>query len=1048
MKKRNTLIKIVAAFTIFALGASLTTFDNIKPIRAEATQYFGEYDPYTYSGSYYDSINFNASQGLDGELRQSLTTLIKPAGFYTYGSSGETHLATQLQYADEDPTNSSNMVYLYSRDSVAKNPASSWNREHVWPQSLSSGNWGTSEGGTDILHLRPTYSSANSSRGNLPFGDTNKAEERRIKTTNMLFGYGNGTYFEPLDSVKGDVARIIMYVWTTYNTYPGYSNLNLLKVFQSYDTLLRWHISDKPDVLEGNRNDYCQTSRQKNRNPFVDHPELAWKIFGNSASSSVKSACIAAYPNTNSGDPIEATGIKLNKTSATVQVGRSLQLAATLQPSGATGTVTWTSNSTSVAMVSNSGLVSAKSAGAATITATCNGYSASCVITVAAVTNNYGSLENPLSVTDALELIEEAEASGTSSPLYVKGIVSSSTAYNTQYNNYDTIWLKSDDGKTAQALQLFRAKLDSSITDDYTALNAFKDLEVVAYGFGKVYNGTPELGTSSTAPKSTTILSVKAPEATAIDLDNYSAEIEVGETFTLNATLTPSNSTSPIMWESSDETVATVENGVVTGVGSGTAIITASVSDDVTEECVVTVNAASSQTELKKVASYVFEALEASNTEYTTNGLLLRFNSSVIAGEGLSNIVTNVSDVSKVYQGYGDYTAFGIKFGTSSVGGNFTVELSRKVTQVVVKAAGWGTSDALFVGDAASQAPGVAYSGSDPIKTLTFEISESNSVEFAFSKRGFIQSIDFYGEVEITDGPRAHLIGTESIASLHGTESTATFNKTETITFASLGLSNDTQYPNPFNIGEGTVTVQFGSGANDGKYYNTGSGIRTYGDGTITVASSKTISKVVFQWSGSYKPESNDVSNPTGYDYTTGIWEGSSNSIVLTRPTGSGHWRLQAVTVTYETTGAIVTDVAIRFGLSIPQSVWNEVNVEWPITDYGVMLFRTSSIGNITSTTPVADAYGKKNLANYHKGNGAAPAIQGENYVFSVKINITSTESNKFSTIFCAAPYIIAGGEVCFLCEMQYSVNLLAQYHQTYGGTTLSDSALSYLASN
>ena len=188
-------------------------------------------------------------------------------------------------------------MYLYTRDSVKKNNSvsgnGSWNREHVWPQSLSNNCWGESAAGADLLHIRPTYPSPNSSRGNHPFGDTNKAE---VKTYNgMTYGYMAGGYFEPLDCVKGDVARIIMYVWTAYKSH--YSNIpDITSTFESYDTLLKWHTMDKPDVLEGNRNDFSETSKQKNRNPFVDHPELAWEIFGDSASLETKNLCKAAYP--------------------------------------------------------------------------------------------------------------------------------------------------------------------------------------------------------------------------------------------------------------------------------------------------------------------------------------------------------------------------------------------------------------------------------------------------------------------------------------------------------------------------------------------------------------------------------------------------------------------------------------------------------------------------------------------------------------------------------------------------------------------------------
>lgn len=118
----------------------------------------------------------------------------------------------------------------------------------------------------------------------------------------------------------------------------------------------------------------------------------------------------------------------------------------------------------------------------------------------------------------------------------------------------------------------------------------------------------------------------------------------------------------------------------------------------------------------------------------------------------------------------------------------------------------------------------------------------------------------------------------------------------ETIVFANLNLENAVQYTDPFNGGNFTIT--FGGGGNDGKYYTTGSGIRTYGDGTITVASTYNIAEIEFTWDGSYKPDA-DVANPTGYSTDTGKWTGSAKSIVLTRPSGSGHWRLQSVKVTY-----------------------------------------------------------------------------------------------------------------------------------------------------
>ncbi len=85
-----------------------------------------------------------------------------------------------------------------------------------------------------------------------------------------------------------------------------------------------------------------------------------------------------------SNPTVEVTGISLNRTSASLTVGGTVTLTATVTPSNATNkTVTWSSSNTSVATVSSSGVVTAKAAGAATITAkTNNGKTATCVVSV------------------------------------------------------------------------------------------------------------------------------------------------------------------------------------------------------------------------------------------------------------------------------------------------------------------------------------------------------------------------------------------------------------------------------------------------------------------------------------------------------------------------------------------------------------------------------------------------------------------------------------------------------------------------------------------
>lgn len=78
---------------------------------------------------------------------------------------------------------------------------------------------------------------------------------------------------------------------------------------------------------------------------------------------------------------ISVDGIEVTPSTASVNVGDTTTLTATLSPSGATGTIGWASNDENVATVAN-GVVTGVSAGTATITATCDGFSDTCEVTV------------------------------------------------------------------------------------------------------------------------------------------------------------------------------------------------------------------------------------------------------------------------------------------------------------------------------------------------------------------------------------------------------------------------------------------------------------------------------------------------------------------------------------------------------------------------------------------------------------------------------------------------------------------------------------------
>ena len=300
---KNGFLKLVTLSTLIVVGGGLVSNTSKEATPLEAATHQTNFDPYTYVGTYYDNLKKDGSQGLLGTFAKDLGSYVFPKYWYDYSSG----LATECQGADEDPTNKSNMIYFYTRDSVRKNSASTWNREHVWPQSLSTGNsgqhWGKGKAGCDLLHIRPTYNSTNSDRGNKLYADTGKATPKVYN--GMTYGYTSGNYFEPLDCTKGDAARIIMYVWTTYYYHYNDTGLKITNVFKDYNTLLKWHMEDKPDVLEGYRNDYSEKSKQKNRNPFVDHPEYAWMIFGDKVDSTIYEQCKTTYPGNGSVVPVK-----------------------------------------------------------------------------------------------------------------------------------------------------------------------------------------------------------------------------------------------------------------------------------------------------------------------------------------------------------------------------------------------------------------------------------------------------------------------------------------------------------------------------------------------------------------------------------------------------------------------------------------------------------------------------------------------------------------------------------------------------------------------
>lgn len=237
--------------------------------RDEACTFLSPYAKSFYTGSYtYEALaqksggttQTNASSSaLYSNLKSLMTS--KHSHQTSYGETRD-----QYRYTDcvNNDTNHISSFYSGTQLNGSWGSSPSWNREHTWPNSKGLG--GNDE--NDIMMLRPTATSENSSRGNTAYGT-------------------GGSFYDPNSlgkKVRGDCARIVLYVYTRWgNTSYMWGSSG---VMQNMDTLLKWMAEDPVDTWEMGRNDAVQAITGT-RNVFVDYPEFAWKLFGKSVPANV-----------------------------------------------------------------------------------------------------------------------------------------------------------------------------------------------------------------------------------------------------------------------------------------------------------------------------------------------------------------------------------------------------------------------------------------------------------------------------------------------------------------------------------------------------------------------------------------------------------------------------------------------------------------------------------------------------------------------------------------------------------------------------------------
>lgn len=294
------------------------------------------------AATYYNSIT--ATDGL--ELLSQLQTLQNQKLKSRVG-----YKSMPGKFSQTDPGTGGKVMAFYDGGSYSY--SGNMNREHVWPASRTIGGRDNDPLEDDIHMVRPTLTDDNSGRGNAFFVEGKNIKDRSWDPANC----GNASY-------RGDSARIILYC------VVADSRLSLTELDSDYSSnhnmgklsdLLKWNLQYPVQQREKTRNEAAE-SLQGNRNPFIDHPEYACRIWGN-RNEATKAIC-------GGGDVDPINSITLSETELEMKAGTNIQLTVTIDPSSMQDKTTlyWGSDNSNIASVSSTGLVSAKHNGTCTIT--------------------------------------------------------------------------------------------------------------------------------------------------------------------------------------------------------------------------------------------------------------------------------------------------------------------------------------------------------------------------------------------------------------------------------------------------------------------------------------------------------------------------------------------------------------------------------------------------------------------------------------------------------------------------------------------------------
>ncbi|PKP22122.1 MAG: endonuclease I [Bacteroidetes bacterium HGW-Bacteroidetes-22] len=242
---------------------------------------------------------YNGTEGLTGTaLRSALHNIIKNHNSISYSAlwsafndTDKKSNGTVWDMYSDIPGGTPPYQYTFGSDQCGNynSEGDCYNREHTWPKSWFNDN---SPMYSDLFHLYPTDGYVNGKRSNYPYGEVGSSSWTSLNGSKL----GNNSYpgnseevFEPIDAYKGDLARTYFYMSTRYyGEDAGWQSNGMvdgadLKTW-AQNMLIEWHQNDPVSQKEIDRNNAVY-SYQNNRNPFIDHPEFADKIWGDPASS-------------------------------------------------------------------------------------------------------------------------------------------------------------------------------------------------------------------------------------------------------------------------------------------------------------------------------------------------------------------------------------------------------------------------------------------------------------------------------------------------------------------------------------------------------------------------------------------------------------------------------------------------------------------------------------------------------------------------------------------------------------------------------------------